>query len=223
MKKNIIFLVLICLCSFFGLSSIKAQSCYCKKISNSNVGCQYTTECKKTNSVNCIKQKTNEKCRKKGYVYNKEYDFYSPTGLVYIACGMSAKTCPDQNTKGSGAYDIPVIIPEIISYAVTALKIVTPVILIIMGMIQLIKAITSQNEDEIKKGQSGLIKKLIAAAMIFFVITIVQFVMGYVTISSNEKTSFSNCLSCFLNGTSQCNSVYYRDANQKCHGVTKKK
>ena len=143
-------------------------------------------------------------------VWNDKYDFCSPTGLAYLSCG-----------KGNeDAHDIPVIIPRLTSYGITILKTVTPVILIIMGMFQMVKAITSQNEDEIKKTTSALIKKLLAAAMVFFIISIVQFIIKQ-TADSTEEGSASQCLSCFVNN--DCNgSMYYTDGYGKCYYLSSK-
>lgn len=240
MKKYIKYLTLILLVVFIGVGSVNA-ACY-KKTIKTTVGngstkteTEYTTSCKKNTSssgsgmtkrikkITCSSAKP-KKCNKsnstntsnanENVVTNEDYGFSSPTGLAYIGCGNKS-ACPEEGTKGTGAYDIPVIIPQLTSYAVTLLKIVTPVILIIMGMVQLIKAIASQKEDEIKKYQSSLVKKVIIAVMIFFVISIVQFVISKAA-DSSESGSLRSCMQCFLNGTGDCDSIYYRDANGKC-------
>ena len=100
------------------------------------------------------------------------------------------------------------------SFAVNLLKIATPIILIIISIIALLKAIAASNEDEIKKAQKGLTKKVIAAVMVFFIISIVQFVILKVADTNNsagasEADNLSNCLSCFLNN--DCgNNTYYK-------------
>ena len=53
--------------------------------------------------------------------------------------------------KNENAHDIPEMIPRLVSYFIVILKTFTPIILIIMGMVQIIKAIANSNEDEIKK------------------------------------------------------------------------
>lgn len=124
-----------------------------------------------------------------------EYGNYCNTdNLLYIACG--------------DAFDIPYKVPELISFLVNLLKIATPIILIFMSVITLLKAITSQKEEEMKKAQNSLIKKIIAAVMIFFVISIVQFVILKVA-DSNEKVGVDDCLSCFLNNKCD-NGIYYK-------------
>lgn len=111
------------------------------------------------------------------------------------------------------------MVPKLTSISVTLLKTVTPVILIIISIIQLVKGITSGKEDEMSKAQRSIIKKIIAAALVFFVISIVQFVMMKVASNNSEKNNLSNCLSCFLNGTSKCNVLYYKDGYGYCFNV----
>lgn len=124
-----------------------------------------------------------------------EYGNYCNTDtLLYVACG--------------DAFDIPHQAPELISFLVNLLKIATPIILIFVSIITLFKAVVASKEDEIKKAQASLIKKIIAAVMVFFVISIVQFVISKVA-DSQEQGSLESCLSCFLNNDCE-NSVYYK-------------
>lgn len=134
-----------------------------------------------------------------GCAWNKKYSFCSPTGLAYLSCGKG-----DTN-----AYDIPVIVPRLTSYAIILLKTITPVILIFIGMFQLIKAIVAQNEDEMKKARGSLVKKLIAATMIFFIVSIVQFAIKQVA-DDSEQSSAEACLDCFINNNCK-NALYYTD------------
>ena len=53
-----------------------------------------------------------------------------------------------------------------------------PIILIIMGSIDLGKAVSSSDDKEIKGATSRLIKRAIAAVAVFFVTTIVSLLMG---------------------------------------------
>ena len=132
--------------------------------------------------------------------WNRKYNFCSTTGLLYTQCGDS--------------YDIPIQAPEIISLVITFLKILTPIVLIIISIISLVKALGASSEDEIKKAQSRLVKRFVAAIMVFLVITIVQFVINKVA-DDSEKDSISKCLSCLLNN--KCKDVqYYRIDDNTC-------
>ena len=153
----------------------------------------------------CAKYHDSGSCKENNCYWNSDFKFCSPNGLVYLKCG--------------DAYDIPEMVPKLTSIAVTLLKTVVPIILIIISIIQLVKSITAGKEDEMKKAQNSLIKKIIAAALVFFVVSIVQFVMMKVAADDAEKKNLSSCLSCFLNGTSKCSSLYYKDGYGFCYNV----
>ena len=91
---------------------------------------------------------------------------------------------------------IPKKITDLIGTIVNIIKIGVPIILIIMGMIDLGKAVASQKEDEIKKGQKTLISRAIAAGIVFFVVAIVQFLIGLVSGDTTEdgKSSIWDCI-----------------------------
>jgi len=72
-----------------------------------------------------------------------------------------------------------------------------PIILIILGMLDLGKAVVASKEDEIKKGQHTFIKRVITAVIVFFVIQIVQLLVSFV---SNRDQNISRCFNCFVNG-----------------------
>jgi len=60
------------------------------------------------------------------------------------------------------------------------IQIVIPIILIVMGMLDLGKAVMAGKEDDIKKAQSLLLKRVIAGVAVFFVGLLVGVIMGMV-------------------------------------------
>ena len=68
------------------------------------------------------------------------------------------------------------LVREIIKW----IQIGIPIILVIFGMLDLGKAVMAGKEDEMKKFQGALIKRVIYAVVVFLVITIVQIVMSLV-------------------------------------------
>ena len=69
-----------------------------------------------------------------------------------------------------------------------------PIGLIIMGSIDLGKAVLSSDDKEIKQATSKLIKRAIAAVAIFFIVIIVDLVMGLVGDSGADGSdSWSTC------------------------------
>lgn len=83
------------------------------------------------------------------------------------------------------------------------IQIVVPVLLIIWGMLDLGKAVMAQKDDEIKKGQQTFVKRLVAAAIVFFIVTIVGLAVKLVA-PKNEGANIMGCAKCFIND-SNCN------------------
>lgn len=168
-----------------------------KEDMGSCVGYTYAGSCKYNNHYACVWNET------------KYGNYCNTDNLLYVACGE--------------AFDIPHRAPELISLAVNLLKIATPIILIFVSVISLLKALAASKEDEIKKAQSSLIKKIIAAVMVFFIIQIVQFVISKVA-DSSEKGGVESCLACFLNNDCE-KSLYYKvniAGDYKCISVDNK-
>ena len=61
-----------------------------------------------------------------------------------------------------------------------------PIILILMGTIDLGKAVISSDDKEIKASTGRLVKRIVYAVIIFFMVTIVQLVMSIITKSGDE-------------------------------------
>lgn len=67
-----------------------------------------------------------------------------------------------------------------------------PIILIILGMLDLGKAVVASKEDEIKNAQKMLIKRAIYAVAIFFVVLIVELVFGLVADNADKAGTGAN-------------------------------
>lgn len=76
---------------------------------------------------------------------------------------------------------------------VDIIMIVVPIILIIMGTIDFVKAVIAQKTDEMKKAQNTFIKRVIIAVIIFFVPAIVTFLISIIN-DDNDNL----CMTCFL-------------------------
>lgn len=85
------------------------------------------------------------------------------------------------------------------------IKIFIPIILLIMGVVDLSKAVLASDDKEVKAATGKLVKRAIAAVAIFFAVTLVDAIMGLVgageEVDSNtgEKTS-SSWSDCWRNG-----------------------
>lgn len=76
-------------------------------------------------------------------------------------------------------------------------RIFVPIGLLIMGAVDLAKAVLASDDKEIKAAQGKLVKRAIAAAAVFFAVTLVQLVMNLVADSSPEGES--NWFTCWQN------------------------
>lgn len=72
-----------------------------------------------------------------------------------------------------------------------------PIVLIVMGTIDLGKAVISSDDKEVKAAQGRLIKRILYAAVIFFMTVIVSLVFNIVAQANDEKvegaTSWADC------------------------------
>ncbi len=104
-----------------------------------------------------------------------------------------------ETTVDCAGVAVPVSIINIVSTVVNLIKIAVPIILIILGMLDMGKAVASQKEDEIKKGQKTLMSRCIAAGIVFFVVAIVQLLFGIIGADDENKTMW-NCIDKIVNG-----------------------
>ena len=116
------------------------------------------------------------------------------------------------NTSLAGSYIScgGITIPEPLSIltriVILLLKIVTPLGLIIIGSVDFIKAVTANNESDIKKKQSKFIKRLVAAAVMFLVVSIVQLIVS-ISADNSEEKGFSKCFDCLINDNTACGGI----------------
>ena len=107
-------------------------------------------------------------------------------------------------TKTGFCYD-SANIWQVVGYLLLVFKIVIPIILIILGMLDLGKAVVASKDDEIKKSMKTLMLRAIAAIVIFFIPTLIGIVMGLVSNfgASGAKDDFDICRQCITspNGT----------------------
>lgn len=72
-----------------------------------------------------------------------------------------------------------------------------PIILILMGSIDLGKAVLASDDKEIKAAQGRLIKRILYAVVIFFMATIVGLVMDIVGKANDNSVAESNWAACW--------------------------
>lgn len=95
-------------------------------------------------------------------------------------------------------------IAKLVRLIVTILKIAIPIILIIYGILDLAKAVMANEEKDMKEAQKRLIKRIVYALVVFFVITLVQLLIKAVAPNATEKTNISDCITCFTTDANYC-------------------
>lgn len=149
----------------------------------------YTTSSACNNSKeDCEWSKSNNHCDSASDEYEKET--YSNYEDGTVSCGATDKNGEALIT------DIPSGIPKLTHIIYLAVLIAVPVVLVVLGMIDLFKGITSQTEDEMKKGQKTFVKRLISAFLIFFALSIVKLFIDFM--ADSNKSGIIKCVECFI-------------------------
>ena len=140
-------------------------------------------------------------CINKAYAIDEE-KYTNYTELKEVSCG--------------GLVNIPSFLPKTVSILYTLIQIIIPVVLVVMGIMDLVKGLTSQKEDDIKKAQGMFVKRLISAALVFFVITAVKVVISFSTNENHvDSKSLLDCMNCIINNKG-CNSKLEAEGNWEC-------
>lgn len=95
-----------------------------------------------------------------------------------------------------GNIDIPDTVAGLIRTAIFIIQVVVPILLILWGMLDFAKGIIGQDEDKIKGGQKKFIQRLIAAIVVFLIVTIVQLVITAVGNLQGEGNQADSAWSC---------------------------
>lgn len=91
---------------------------------------------------------------------------------------------------------------RIIGIVIRIIWIGVPIALIILGSIDLGKAVISSKEDEVKKAKKAFINRLIYAVLVFAVVWIVGLVMNFITklqFNGTNTTDWNACWQQIMN------------------------
>lgn len=120
---------------------------------------------------------------------------------IMLLCAFLASPVYAADVRGCGFLGEDILIDEKIAKTVSSIilviQVVVPVILVVIGMIDFMKAVIASKEDEIKKAQGLFIKRLIVSVLVFFVFAIVKMLISFV---AEDSTRILNCANCFING-----------------------
>ena len=97
--------------------------------------------------------------------------------------------------------ELPKKILRLSNTVVNIMQIAVPVVLVLFGMIDLVKAISSQKEDDLKKAQGVLIKRLIMGVLVYFVVVIVKLLLSAI---GGNTDGIWKCVQCFVSNANGC-------------------
>lgn len=87
---------------------------------------------------------------------------------------------------------------QFVGYVLYVFKIAIPLLLIIFGMIDLGKAVIASDDKEIKNATTKLVKRAIAAVVIFFIPYLVSFIFSIVGGFADVESTYEKCRDCIL-------------------------
>jgi len=122
--------------------------------------------------------------------------FYVFTDVVSASSWLN----PGETAECGSITSIPRRIPMFTSIVVTAMQILVPVLLVIFGIIDLVKAMASQKEDDIANGRKTLIKRIIVGFLVFLVVALTKLLLNFAVESPALRGSVIECVDCFING-----------------------
>ena len=105
-----------------------------------------------------------------------------------------------------GGADIPNTIPNLVHMLILLIQIFIPIVLIVLGMLDMGKAVLSNDEKTMKEAQGRLIKRIIYAIVVFLIVAIVKVVVGIVTDTAAgadgtvKNDTVTTCIDYFVNG-----------------------
>ena len=80
-----------------------------------------------------------------------------------------------------------------VKFLLTCIQWLVPIVIIILGSLDLFKAVIASKEDEIKTAQKLLIKRVIYGVAIFFVTILVTFIFNALGDTGTGTSGFLSC------------------------------
>ena len=169
------------------------------------------------------------------YIKNKDYNEQSGTNIESKVSDNDVKDnkyVKDYNNKnnnysertydtdGSDIFEIcdvnknPQLVAsmKLIGIFVTIVKIIVPVILIILGSLDMSKAVVSKDNDAIQKALIVFFKRAVAAVLVFLAPTVILGIFDMVDNIRDKQSVYETCRNCIL-GSSKCPDVSFIQGN----------
>ena len=96
---------------------------------------------------------------------------------------------------------IPQRIPKFGRFLYNFLQFLVPIVLVLLGTIDLVKSVIGAKEDDIKKNQLIFVKRLASAILIFFTFAIIKLILSVV---SEDSAPIIQCVDCIMRNSANC-------------------
>lgn len=157
-----------------------SMSAVCSAMSGNTSACNASPYCKYSNG-SCILNKSiiSGTLNSTENTTNTEVKSFTSGGTIK-ACGV----------------ELPENLPGFTSKLYDIVKLMVPVVIIILGMFDFLKATMANKEENAKKEKEKFIRRLIAGVIIFFIMVAVEFVFNHIDV--DEKNGMISCMKCIL-------------------------
>lgn len=133
------------------------------------------------------------------------------TGKVKSTTDTKYKNFYDVSTKYykcGNLERIPKGLPKFTNVIYKLVKVIVPIILIVMGMVDFLKAVLASDEQQMDTNPKNFMRRIGVAVLIYFVMTSVQLLVK--VIGGNNQKSISSCFNCFINSEKKCETYDYK-------------
>ncbi len=96
---------------------------------------------------------------------------------------------------------IPSDLAKLTTLVYNIIRIVVPLVLIIIGMVDMARAMIAKNQDEVKKAQQLLVKKAIAGAIVFLLLSLILWSVDILSSTSetDKDKGIVECINALFN------------------------
>ncbi len=124
---------------------------------------------------------------------------------IFMPDAMAATTDPQFCVRTSAIW-------QFVGYGIFVLKILIPIIIIVFGVIDFVKAVLSGDDKGVKGAAVSLLKRAIVGMAIFFVPTIVKVIFDMIDNITGGLNEIEACETCLLDPTSGSCDAYIKQA-----------
>ena len=135
--------------------------------------------------------------------HNKVFKILFMVMVIVLMTGCETIDTVDFNEDcvlcGDETY-FPAYLVKLVANIIGFIQVMVPVIIILVGMIELFKAVIASDEKKMSESKDSLIRKIIAGVMIYLVIAVIQFAFTAVPNFTDGDIDVMECMSYFING-----------------------